>query len=357
MKIRWLLLLALALPPLTLPLPARAQKMAGPYVYKSSVHLNTQHYLVYWPSPTAKEPQYLTGSWAPRLNFNVQGPLEGGSQISVRFAKPGGAKWFSRDLKTDETDADSFQSFSLDGNDLEKQATTLTGEFTLTVALSNALSGVNKTLYTGKFEVVKFHYGSAPNEVHQADYYVNHDWTLPIGQMGFDDDPANAEAPTLRVTLWFRGALDMQMLAGYLYYNGKQITSTKSAGSVGAPVVIEPGTTRPDLTWSRCLFYFSRVAEALHGNSGNNYDTMFFLDKNPGSYEVKVLRDGKLARSAKFTIGPDGKLVDNGLAALNKMGKGVTLVPVTTDLSLDGKASIVNYKSQAFYGNPLIGFP
>ena len=115
--------------------------------------------------------------------------------------------------------------------------------------------------------------------------------------------------------------------------------------------------TRPDLTWSRCTFIFAKVAKSLKQESANNYDSMFFLDKHPGDYELKVLRDGKLARSAKFTIGADGALVDNGLAAANKMGKGVTLLPVTDDLSQDGKASTVNYKAQAFYGNPLVGFP
>ena len=356
MKTRLLFLLVLSLM-VALPILSRADELPGPYVYKSSVHLNTQHYLVYWANPAAKEPQYLTGSWAPRLDFNVQGPLEGGSQITVTFAKPGGLPWFHRDLRTDETAADTFQNFRLDGNDLDKQATNLGGTFSLTISLSNALTGTKKTLYAGKFEVVKFHYGSAPNEIHQADFYVNHDWTLPIGQMSFDDDPANAEAPTLRMNLWFRGPLPTDMLAGYLYYQGKQITSTKSAGSLNVALAIQPGTTRPDLTWSRCTFYFSKVAKTLKPESANNYDSMFFLDKNPGDYELKVLRNGKLARSAKFTIGPDGQLVDNGLSTLNKMGHGVTLIPVTVDLTQDGKANIANYKSLAFYGNPLVGLP
>ena len=88
-------------------------------------------------------------------------------------------------------------------------------------------------------------------------------------------------------------------MAGYLYYQGKQIASTKSAGSAQAALVIETGTTKPDLTWSRCTFHFARVAKALSGSSANNYDSMFFLDKHPGDYEMKVLREGKLARSVE----------------------------------------------------------
>src|SRR5580658_7743671 len=76
--------------------------LEGPYVYKSSVHINTRKFLVYYPTPTAKEPQYNTNSWAPRFEFNVQGPLEGGSQISVYFSKPDGSTWFSTNLNTPE---------------------------------------------------------------------------------------------------------------------------------------------------------------------------------------------------------------------------------------------------------------
>jgi len=35
---------------------------------------------------------------------------------------------------------------------------------------------------------------------------------------------------------------------------------------------------------------------------------MFKLAANPGEYEFKVLWNNKLARSIKFTVGPDGKL-------------------------------------------------
>jgi len=352
-KIRLLLLLALAL---FLPTPSRADDLAGPYVYKTSVRLNTQHYLVYYPTPTAKEPQYLTGSWAPKLNFNLQGPVEGGSQLTVKFTKPNGAPWITKDLPTDETAADSYKDYSLDGIDMEKQAINVGGTFGVSIVLSNALSGTKKELFNGKFQVVKFHYGTAPNEVHQADFWVNHDWNLPIGQLSFDESNST-EAPQLLIKMWFRGPIQTEMLGGYIYYNGKQITSTKTEGNIAPQVTIEPGTTRPDLTYTRCSFLFSKIASGRFGDSANNYDSTWFLDKHPGDYEVKILRNGKPARSTKFTIGPDGKLVDNGLATANKMGLGVTLLPITCDLSQDSGATTANYKSLAFYGNPVTGFP
>ena len=42
--------------------------------------------------------------------------------------------------------------------------------------------------------------------------------------------------------------------------------------------------------------------------------------KNPGEYEIKVLQNGKLARTAKFTFGSDYKIVDTGIAKQNNLG-------------------------------------
>ena len=351
------LMIPAALLLLAIAVGARAEEPQGPYVFKSSVRINTRKFLVYYPTPTAKEPQYQTNSWAPRFEFNILGPLEGGSQISVSFTKPDGTKWISQNLTTPETDAENFARFTSDALDLEKQAILQTGTAGMTITLSNALTKTSKTLFTGKFEVGKFRYSTAdPNSKNPYEYYVNHDWELPIGQLAFDSQ-IDSEAPHLRIHLWFRGKVSEQDMAGYLYYKGKQIASTKTAGGVKEMINVDTGISQPDTRWGRCTFFLDGVAEARKGMSANNYPTMFFLDKNPGEYELKVLRDGKLARSTKFTIGADGKLVDNGLAAKNAMGFGVILLPVSVEPGVDPKADISKYKSQAYYGNPVVGFP
>ena len=356
MKTRLLIVCAALLAVLS---AAGSHAQEGPYVYKTSVRINTHKYLRYWPSASAKEPTYNTNCWAPRFEFNVQGPLEGGSQLSVTFTKPDGTNWYSQNLPTPEVTADNFEHFLVDGNEQEKKAITQTGTCTMSIHLSNALNKTSKTLFTGKFEVGKFYYGptAASSPKNACDFYVNHDWELPIGQLAFDD-PTNADAPHLHIKLWFRGESQEEQMAGYLYYKGKQIASTKAGGSAKEGVVIETGTTNPDVHWGRWTFSFDHVAEALkHDNGNNNYDGMHFLDKNPGDYELKILRDGKLARTAKFTIGEDGKIVTGGLAEKNKLGVGVIVFPVNVEPGMDRRASIANYKTQAYYGNPLIGFP
>jgi hypothetical protein len=80
------------------------------------------------------------------------------------------------------------------------------------------------------------------------------------------------------------------------------------------------------------------------------------INRNPGEYEVKVLWNKKLARSVKFTVGPDGKIVDTGIAAANKVGTNRVIVPVTIIGDQDGQWDRTAWKTEAFYGNPLTGF-
>jgi hypothetical protein len=82
----------------------------------------------------------------------------------------------------------------------------------------------------------------------------------------------------------------------------------------------------------------------------------FLPESKPGEYEVKVLRDGDLARSAKFAVGPHGRLVDNGITQKNNLGGLAMILPVKVLGTGDGTWDATSWKSDAFYGNPLNGF-
>lgn len=84
--------------------------------------------------------------------------------------------------------------------------------------------------------------------------------------------------------------------------------------------------------------------------------SIFFLDKNPGDYEVKVLCGGALCRETKFSIGPDGKFVDNNIVTANKINSVAILIPVKVVGTVDGQWQPMAWKTDAFYGNPLKGF-
>jgi hypothetical protein len=59
--------------------------------------------------------------------------------------------------------------------------------------------------------------------------------------------------------------------------------------------------------------------------------------KNPGDYEIKVLQNGRLARSLKFTFGSDYKIADNGIAKQNSLGTLRVLVPAQILGDQDGQ--------------------
>jgi hypothetical protein len=69
--------------------------------------------------------------------------------------------------------------------------------------------------------------------------------------------------------------------------------------------------------------------------TGNNKE-LHVLASNPGGYEIKVLRDRRLARSLKFSVGAGGKIVNNGVAAASKLLTSRALVPVTVLGDHDG---------------------
>nr|ART36717.1 D602 [uncultured bacterium] len=80
-----------------------------------------------------------------------------------------------------------------------------------------------------------------------------------------------------------------------------------------------------------------------------------YLSENAGEYELKVLRNKKLARSIKFTVGPDGGF-ENGINAANKIGGRRVIVPVMIIGDQDGPWDKSAWRTDAFYGNPLTGF-
>ena len=67
-----------------------------------------------------------------------------------------------------------------------------------------------------------------------------------------------------------------------------------------------------------------------------------------------MLQQGRLTRTAKFTVAADGSY-DNGIASANNLGSAKVIVPfkITVDLApWDHMA----WKTGAYYGNPLTGF-
>lgn len=335
-------------------LTARADD--GPKVVKSRVYMRTYQTWHTW-SPTAKKFIPDTTAWMPYLKFSVLGPVPSGSQFVVDFTKPGGVPWWSLELNTDELKAggrETYETARKDSEADEKKYITATGVFGFKIRCKNELAGTNQVLFTGTYKVERISkFNGTPVTKNQADYYVNQDWMLPVGYLY--EKPDNV-LPPLAAAMWFKGNMDGVDLAGYLFYNGKQIASTKDGGSF-ATAEEELNTNhndRGDPTWQ--LWDAEWDSVALAPFNGEENPRVFYLSKNPGNYEIKVLRAGKLSRDATFTVGADGKVVDNGLGTANNVNTLRWILPVKILGTGDGTWNKEAWRTETFYGNPMKGF-
>jgi hypothetical protein len=275
---------------------------------------------------------YDVWSWVPRFEFRVNGPIPSGSQLFVEVQQPGGTAPFA-------------------------------------IKLRNELAGTNTTLFNGRMKVGKTLSNEAgPKAAQKFVYYIDHDWNLPIGYIWYTPDSVYGwDYPQFNVAFWVRG--DAYKFDPHLFYKGQEVgrlfMDGMQVGKASCEAKVENNTTHyvnegvpQKAKWARveCSFPIVKQWDKTDGGKGQpNTNEMFKLASNPGEYEFKVLWNNKLARSIKFTVGPDGKL-DNGIATSNKLGSDRVIVPVQIIGDQDGTWDRTAWKADAFYGNPLTGF-
>jgi hypothetical protein len=311
----------------------------------------------FWPETlTSYKGEYNdVWSWIPNVKFITEGPeLPSGGQYYVEVTQPGGAPWVK--LKC-ENISDGGPDFKCgNSNDLEKEGTLATGVFPFTIKMRNPLEGTDKTLFTGRAKVEKvLSSGNLRPNSKQFVYYTNQDWNLPIGQVYIDNE-------TLNVRFWLRG--ETVGVEAHLFYRGAEVGRFESSGyQYGASrcspdIEYQPtrdaGAGAPQgAKWARMNCPFETVRTKPNPNNSDWH----IISANPGEYEVKVLRNKRLARVLKFSVGPDGNIVDNGIASGNGMAwSNLIFVPVQVVGDLDGAWDRNAWKTEAFYGHPLTGF-
>src|SRR5262249_1704417 len=157
-------------------------------------------------------------------------------------------------------------------------------------------------------------------------YFVDHDWNMPIGYVFYTpDDLKGWDYPMLHVAFWVRG--EAGILDAHLFYQGKEVgLLAQGVGKASCEAEIENGTSQfvdnsvpQKAKWERVLCDFNNVRGwDKTGQSPGMFGSAHSLAKNPGEYELKLLRKNHLARSVKFTVNTEGKF-DNGIAAANKL--------------------------------------
>jgi len=314
---------------------------------------------------------FKTFSWVPSLKLRVNGPIASGSQIYAECTVTGAGEW-KFDCKTQETEKGLWlQPDQCGGRDAlgEDKGITYTGPVTFTIKMRNELMGGDVTLFTGKFKVAKVHSNeTGPNYVNHFVYYVDQDWNLPIGYVFYDrDDTRGWNYPSFSFAFWARTEYNAPY-EPHLFHNGKEVGKLMYEGEevgkagCGTTEVEDNPThiTSPEgqFIWTRWKCNFPNVR--AWNKTGEKIDSMFgplyLMSENAGDYEIKILYKGHLVRSIKFAVGADGKIVDNGVAASNKLGNDRVIVPVQVLGDADGQWDKMAWKTDAFYGNPLTGF-
>ncbi len=301
--------------------------------------------VVFHLKPHFNKPEW---TWTPQMRFKVSGPIASSNVITVEYTYPNGRPFAKVECENvSATGETEFLTINDCGYRLEDNvATNQTGVFGFSIKLSDSLAGTNKVLFGGKFTVGKQLYNpdKLPAKTKQFYYYVDQDWRLPVGYVGtwFGDTSNDVYAE-----VWIKkNIVDQSKINGYLYFNGKQV----SEASAGIPLQATPPET-PAWEYHQLQLKFRAITEKP---PSDGWDGWWKTYENPGNYEIKVLRDGKLIRSLKFVIGADGKPTHND-AAKNIGLKLGSLVPVNV-IDGDGTWRKDAWKTEALFGNPLTGF-
>ncbi len=311
---------------------------------------------------------YDVWSWVPRIEFRVNGPIPSGSQLYVEFTQPGAGTWVKFDCRTEEREKGYWWKTSCGGRDIpEDKGSTYTGPVSFAIKMRNELAGTDATLFNGRTKVEKVLSSQhGPKAAGNFVYFVNHDWNLPIGYVYLTaNDLKGWERPNFHVAFWVRG--DAYNFKPHLFLQGKEVGKKslegREVGKASCESEVENGTTHSvadtvpqKAKWARVRCSFPNV----NGWDKTGADYSLFgpphlFSANPGEYELKVLWNNKLARSIKFTVGPDGKL-DDRITSANKLGSDRAIVPVQIIGDQDGQWDRAAWKTDAFYGNPLTGF-
>ncbi len=329
-----------------------------PKLLKSSIYIQAKVDKQYW-----KTPKLNVSSWVPTIEFSVYVDRDTeGFEYTAEYLNPDGTLWFVEPLRTGSYAADRTIKLSSEYLTtramLNTKSTNLTGIYG--VKINDKSRG--KTIFEGKFKVGKFQ-SEFQKGKSEFDFFVEHDWMMPIGFVGFHHSALTADYGGFGViaSLWMKGEIDSNELEAKVFFAGKQIASTKDTGSLGGVNgYVERQSAqgvfvKNQYFWKLWNFEFFnlRIANGddFHRTS---YPNATYADENPGEYIVKIFHKNIEIRELKFTVGSDGRMVDNFSSQVFIPNYSI-IVPVKI-LPTTEKWVQTAWKTEAFFGSPLSGF-
>jgi hypothetical protein len=328
-----------------------------PVLLKNSIYVQAKTHDEYWKFP--KERNY--SSWVPVIRFSQFYNNDKELNYTVEYFNPDGSPWYSEKLEQGFLAADRtvlFQSPSpYSTGVLDTKSTAGTGVYSFKITNQDT----KEVLYQGKFKVGKFSRAYSPQEKNKVDFFVEQDWLLPFGMIGFHHSDIEIGGMMPLVSVWLKGMVNADELEGRIFYKGQQIASTKDGGESGVSDYDERRSEyapafAPNNIWKRWQFQWNNFR--FDNNGGFNrdyYPNAHYADKNSGDYTVKIYRNGAQIRELSFSIGADGRFVVPAYTSRIPLPYHRIILPVKV-IGTTEKWDATVWKTDAFYGNPLTGF-
>jgi len=336
----------------------------GPYqpdstirIDKDSILVETLQYREYWKA----KGQSNYHSWVPKLRLKTFYKSDRKIEWTVDFYNPDGSLWYSEPLEWGTQDADRSWHLQSSTTYSSGEGKSSVGVGIYRFKIKDAANG--EVFYDGKFKVGK----QQPSHwtKNQWDFYVDHDWEMPIGSVSYHfsefNDVSDSGGFEAMVSMWFKGNLDDNTLTAKIYYKGAELGSAngmKESYAAGQRSTEQSIFNAAATHWQRWNFqWMKRILVHNNGNfNPDNYPNAHYIDKNPGDYVVKVFKGATQVRETTFTVGADGRVVDGGYYKPGDLFFYRVLIPVKI-LDKTEKWNPTAWKTEAFYGNPMPGFP
>ena len=331
---------------------------------KDSIYVQAKTEKEYWKAKGQRDYH----SWAPMIRFNVFCKPDRDINFNAEYYNQDGSLWFTEQLEWGIKAADrTFAAKSDISNTsqiIETKGSIATGAFGFKI--KDRATG--ELYYEGKFKVAKQQ--TPYYSKNQWDFYVDHDWEMPIGTVSFHFSDFNGVEDNGGfqpiVSMWFKGNMGNSDhgLEARLFYKGQQIATTAGNSANigkdsngGGERATEQCVLNANLChWQRFTFQWPNVRVDNGGTFNRDYyPNATYIDKNPGEYVVKVFKNGGQVREATFTVSADGRVADGGYHRPGHLLYYKVLIPVKV-IGTSEKYNPLAWKTDAFYGNPMSGF-
>jgi hypothetical protein len=308
----------------------------------------------YWKAPGQ---DYYT-SWVPQVSFGVFFDNSTKVRYNAEWYNADGSLWYTEPLDVGVYSADATVKISspYSGELFQTKATVAIGTYGLKVVNTKT----SETIFQGKFKVNKIPLepGDARRK-NQMLFYVDNDWTLPTGYVGFSyTDTYYDFDPRPIVWMWFKGDLEAKDFEARLYHNGQEVATTDDGGSINNDRTFgDDCFMKVELCKYRLWYFYWTNFIVENGQPGvrEKYPKATYTRDKPGEYTVKIFHRGTQVREAKFTIDNKGWVAPNSFSNQIFLTNYRIAVPVKVMGTLD-KWNPATGKTEQFYGNPLTGF-